>query len=674
MRSDRLEDLKPKLKKLIQELSFETQDVDEDSHHHLNAQQKGISAGETQNAREIDRNGIPLRDGLNELVDEYKKTKDWIWYGLPTLYYEKGSATNKAFALKPEEFQAYLQTPALLQNLLVTLSCLSYAIQNNSDGAQDVLGQDYQKAQNSITALSEAVDVLSIQGNSKYDGFYIKLQKALADFQHALTDKSKASPESLIILHQESQKIFASRLGSPVDPGGLRSNAGSSLFQGEFSVEDQAKAIAASLAVSKEQKIRAEVQFDDQRLHSELDKLIGEEEVRNNFLILNFIQDPPPYGIKPFEINFLAEDGAGLNNFINIISLLDNLELNQKFRTIMPLHIQGGHWNSLVIDFAKKEGSKYIIEATQIDPKGTPQELSVLLKKELNSFKDEVEKQYGCELEEVPKKTAASPEFQKPGDDIKCGPYVVATIASLWHKEVRHIPVHELVASKRAQIESFASPMIKEQNTELARRLAGEKIVEQKHEYKPADTDPQSRLYNQTKLYNIDNDPKASVRIKDELVREQKAAAEEIGSGAAGSNNWQHQEILNKIADNLTKAVSKLNMTQVIDSAEFIRETIKFAQKYDGVGNAKDQTTGVRGEELWKQNFDRSELQELFPLAKQLSYEYQKAAQYSGVFTGRTENLKDTDRPIGARLKRIPEASLDLIMSKFEDKLRVPSI
>ena len=79
----------------------------------------------------------------------------WIWYGFPTPTFEQGSATNKAFALKPEEFQAYLQTPALLQNLLVTLACVSYAIKKNSGGAQNVLGDiDYQKAQNSITALS----------------------------------------------------------------------------------------------------------------------------------------------------------------------------------------------------------------------------------------------------------------------------------------------------------------------------------------------------------------------------------------------------------------------------------------------------------------------------------------------------------------------------------------
>jgi uncharacterized protein (DUF1810 family) len=668
MRSDRFEDLKLKLKQLIQELSFETQDVDEDSHHHLNAQQKGISAGDTQNARKIDRDGIPLRDGLNELVDEYKKTKDWIWYGFPTLYYEKGSATNKAFALTDhQQFQAYLQTPALLQNLLVTLSCLSYAIQNNSVGPKNVLGQDYQKAQNSIKALSKAAADLSELGNSQYDGFYIQLQKALANFQNALTDQSKAAPESFIILHQESQKIFASRLGSPVDPGGLRSNAGSSVSLGGFSDEELAKAIAASLADSPEREIRKQVQFYDEELILKLDDLVSYSvKEPHNFMILPAIKKSDSYVKNPFEPGFLSVDGNGLNNFTKIISSLDALELNQKFRTIMPLQIDEGHWNSLVIDFAKKNRDSYKIEATQIDPKGTPKKLQDVLKTQLETL---VEGQLSSwKYEVVANESYSSPAFQKPGDIIKCGPYVVATIASLWPKEVRHIPVHDLVALKQAKIELIAQPMIKAQNTELARRLANARILEEKHEYKLADTDPQSRVYNQTKLYNFDNDPKASVRIKDELVREHKAAAKEVGSGAAGINNWQHQEILNKIAGNLTAAEQTIKLPPGVNPAEFIRATIIFAQKYDGVGNAKDQTTGVRGEVLWRQNFGGTNLEYLFPLAKQFSYEYQTATKSSGVFTGRTENLKDTDSPIGARLKRIPEESVEGVIQMFQQK------
>ena len=52
----------------------------------------------------------------------------------------------------------------------------------------------------------------------------------------------------------------------------------------------------------------------------------------------------------------------------------------------MPLHIQGGHWNSLVIDFAKQGDRKYIIEATQIDPKGTPKKLQDPLKEQLDNY------------------------------------------------------------------------------------------------------------------------------------------------------------------------------------------------------------------------------------------------------------------------------------------------
>ena len=175
-------------------------------------------------------------------------------------------------------------------------------------------------------------------------------------------------------------------------------------------------------------------------------------------------------------------------------------------------------------------------------------------------------------------------------------------------------------------------------------------------------------MYTDTKLYNIDNRPKASVRIKDGPVREQKAAAEDFDAGGAGSNNWQHQDILNKIADNLNKAARKLDLLGIVNPEKFIRATIIFAQKYDGVGNAKDQTTGVRGDELWKKNFGGTDLQELFPLAKQLSYEYQKAAQASGIYTGRTENLKETISPIGARLKRIPEESVEDVIQIFQQK------
>ena len=109
-------------------------------------------------------------------------------------------------------------------------------------------------------------------------------------------------------------------------------------------------------------------------------------------------------------------------------------------------------------------------------------------------------------------------------------------------------------------------------------------------------------------------------------------------------------------------------MPQVVNPEEFIRATIIFAQKYDGVGNAKDQTTGVRGDDLWRQNFGGNNLQDLFPLAQQFSYEYQKAAKFSGVFTGRTENLKETKSPIGARLKRIPEESVEGVIQMFQLK------
>ena len=111
-----------------------------------------------------------------------------------------------------------------------------------------------------------------------------------------------------------------------------------------------------------------------------------------------------------------------------------------------------------------------------------------------------------------------------------------------------------------------------------------------------------------------------------------------------------------------------VNLPPGVNPAEFIRATIIFAQKYDGVGNAKDQTTGVRGEVLWRQNFGGTNLEYLFPLAKQFSYEYQTATKSSGVFTGRTENLKDTDSPIGARLKRIPEESVEGVIQMFQQK------
>ncbi len=663
MKGDRTVDLKQTLKELIQGLSFEIQGVDRSFHHHLNAQRNGISIGETRNSHQIDRNGAQLSQGLNELVDSYQKTQHWIWYGLPTPPFIQGSNTNQAFALKPEGFQAYLQIPALLQNLLVTLSCLSYAIQNNSDGAQNVLDQDYQKAQSSIDYLSLAAEELSRPKNSQYDGFYLQLQDALANFQNALTDPLKASPDSFIKLYQQSKELFVSRLGDPMHRGsGSRPNTGSSVSMEVDSDEALEKGIAASLADLPEQEIRKQVQFDDGKLNSKLDELVSDSvKEPNNFMILPAIQKSDSYDINPFEPGFLSDDGDGLNNFTKIISSLDALELNQKFRTIMPLQIDRGHWNSLVIDFAKQGDGKYIIEATQIDPKGTPKQLKDALKAQFDSL---VENELlGCEYEVLPEKEHASPAFQKPGDNIKCGPYVVATIASLWHQEERDIPVHEVIALKQAQIELIAQPMIKEQNTELASLLEEAKILEEKYEYKPADTGRQSRVYTDTKLYNIDNNPKASVRISNKPLREQKTV-----DGRSVSNNWRHQEIINIIAENLTKAVSKLDLQQVVNPEEFIRATIIFAQKYDGVGNAKDQTTGVRGDDLWRQNFGGTDLQDLFPLAQQFSYEYQKAAKFSGVFTGRTENLKETKSPIGARLKRIPEESVEGVIQMFQLK------
>ena len=104
----------------------------------------------------------------------------------------------------------------------------------------------------------------------------------------------------------------------------------------------------------------------------------------------------------------------------------------------------------------------------------------------------------------------------------------------------------------------------------------------------------------------------------------------------------------------------------------FITSVIDFAQKNGGVGNAGFNAWNKAMKELITQNQEefnklRTEfnmtddelIKQSFGLAKELSYQYQKAAQEKNFYTGRTDGLQNL---VGQRLSRIPAEDTDNIV------------
>ncbi len=145
-------------------------------------------------------------------------------------------------------------------------------------------------------------------------------------------------------------------------------------------------------------------------------------------------------------------------------------------------------------------------------------------------------------------------------------------------------------------------------------------------------------LYQQTASYQY-NDKNDIIRIK---------------SPGNGTGVWQHPDIVKKTTKNIQKALSKT--AGVLESSLFVENVLKFAQQQQSVGNT------TKGEQDWiefctKKGISGSENGFTFENAKRFSAAYQAISEQEGFYTGREfkENLR-TDRQIGARLKRIPSA------------------
>ncbi|MBT4879033.1 MAG: hypothetical protein HON42_04365, partial [Alphaproteobacteria bacterium] len=161
-------------------------------------------------------------------------------------------------------------------------------------------------------------------------------------------------------------------------------------------------------------------------------------------------------------------------------------------------------------------------------------------------------------------------------------------------------------------------------------------------------------------------EPKLSLKIETELAKEEqpyenttfvktmRGEGENKKSAMRLDNTkWEvkisTENLQDKILENINSAMKKLERKAGLN--KFVPIVIRFAQEAGGVGNA--------GGEQWNGFIERSEnnIPEGFSFldAKKFSYHYQEAAKKSGIYTGRTESLKNTAEPIGARLKRIPE-------------------
>ncbi len=149
-----------------------------------------------------------------------------------------------------------------------------------------------------------------------------------------------------------------------------------------------------------------------------------------------------------------------------------------------------------------------------------------------------------------------------------------------------------------------AKPLLNEKNSQL-------------HQYTTAN--PMVNPYNlqSAKLYQVNGDEHSAIRIKDKKT-------------------WQHKKILSQMSTILAEAIQETQKTitnkELLQDKSFLQDVITFAQEHFGVGNVGfDKYLQYSKSKILKQNFNT---------AKELSRQYQIAAEKHRFLTGRTENLK----------------------------------
>ncbi len=155
------------------------------------------------------------------------------------------------------------------------------------------------------------------------------------------------------------------------------------------------------------------------------------------------------------------------------------------------------------------------------------------------------------------------------------------------------------------------------------------------------------------KLYEINNDKRSSIRIRDQ-------------------KNYKNKEIINKMSEILKQAIlntqksmlkkkeCELVPTSIFKNNHFVKSIIHFAQTYQGIGNTtKDKFVKYFQNKYTSEYYTKASLENVFYIAQNLSYQYQTLAKENNFFTGRTENL---GKIVGQRLCRIPIEFTDNIV------------
>jgi uncharacterized protein YukE len=182
-------------------------------------------------------------------------------------------------------------------------------------------------------------------------------------------------------------------------------------------------------------------------------------------------------------------------------------------------------------------------------------------------------------------------------------------------------------------------------------------IVKPFFQYQPQ-REQKSFYGKQTLTYSVLGNSKSYIR----------KVVEEKGQAAESKQSHTDNVIIQGIAGNISSALAETQLNQDIDKQLFAKTVIEFAQTYDGVGNAKDQSDKSKtSADLWDAfclSKQCREFRDSFGLATKFSYEYQKAAAKAGYLTGR-DGEESTVKNVGARLKRIPEEFNDDIIEKI---------
>ena len=178
----------------------------------------------------------------------------------------------------------------------------------------------------------------------------------------------------------------------------------------------------------------------------------------------------------------------------------------------------------------------------------------------------------------------------------------------------------------------------------------------------------ESEIFHSQKInrYSVLGNSKSDIRITaGSLISKEVENQSQVSES---KQSHTHNVIIEGIAGNISSALAPIDVAGA-DKKLFAKTVIEFAQTYDGVGNAKDQSDSSKNSaDLWKdfcESNGHHNLRGSFGLATKFSYEYQKAAQADGYLTGRAGD-ESTVKNVGARLKRIPAEFNDEIISKIK--------